>query len=50
MASIVLHANAKINLSLNVIATLENGYHELDMVIAPISLHDEVILSTVNQG
>ena len=30
----------KINLSLNVLRRREDGYHDLDMIMAPISLHD----------
>lgn len=35
-----IKANAKINLSLNVVASLENGYHDLDMIMVPLSLCD----------
>lgn len=35
-----INAYAKINLALNVVARREDGYHELDMIMAPISLHD----------
>ena len=35
-----IYAPAKVNLGLDVVRTMENGYHELDMFIAPISLYD----------
>ena len=37
-----IKANAKINLGLNIIGKNEKGYHNLDMVVAPISLCDEM--------
>ncbi|TDT69842.1 4-diphosphocytidyl-2-C-methyl-D-erythritol kinase [Hypnocyclicus thermotrophus] len=33
-------ANAKINIGLNILEKLENGYHSLDMIMAPIDLSD----------
>ncbi len=33
---------AKVNLAINVIRKLPNGYHELDMIMLPISLYDEI--------
>ena len=35
-------AYAKINLSIDVIGKLENGYHDLDMVMVPIDFYDVV--------
>lgn len=37
-----IKANAKINLGLNITGKNEKGYHNLDMVVAPISLYDEM--------
>lgn len=37
-----IFANAKVNLALDVLQRLDNGYHELDMIMAPISLADEI--------
>lgn len=37
-----IEANAKINIGLNILEKLPNGYHSLDMVMAPISLADEM--------
>lgn len=35
-----IEANAKINIGLNILEKLPNGYHSLDMVMVPISLGD----------
>ncbi|GLI58266.1 4-diphosphocytidyl-2-C-methyl-D-erythritol kinase [Propionigenium maris DSM 9537] len=37
-----IEANAKINIGLNILEKLPSGYHSLDMVMAPISLADEI--------
>lgn len=37
-----VQANAKINLALDVVERMDNGYHSLDMIMAPISLSDEI--------
>ena len=39
-----LNAYAKINLTLDIVGTLENGFHALRSVMAPISLCDEIEL------
>ncbi len=36
----VIKANAKINLAIDVRQKVENGYHDVDMVTLPIELHD----------
>lgn len=36
---------AKINIALNVTKTREDGFHELDMVMVPLKLHDSVQIS-----
>lgn len=38
-----LKANAKINLSINVINKRKDGYHNLDMVMLPIDLSDTIV-------
>jgi len=38
-------AYAKINLCLNVVGKLDNGYHELNMIMAPINLFDTIDIS-----
>jgi len=37
---IIAEAHAKINWALDILATRENGYHEMDMLMQSISLHD----------
>lgn len=38
-------ANAKINLCLDVVKRREDGYHEMDMIMVPIALHDTVYIT-----
>ncbi|MFV0381078.1 MAG: 4-(cytidine 5'-diphospho)-2-C-methyl-D-erythritol kinase [Breznakia sp.] len=40
-----LQAMAKINLALDVVQRRLDGYHELDMIMAPISLYDEITIT-----
>ena len=35
-----IEANAKINLSLDVVRRRPDGYHELQMIMMPLRLHD----------
>lgn len=42
MKSISLKAYAKINLSLDVLGTLENGYHEVRMIMQNVDMYDKV--------
>ncbi len=44
MDKITLRAYAKLNLSLDVLGTLPNGYHDLEMIMQSVDLYDEVIL------
>jgi len=37
-------ANAKINLTLNVVGKRSDGYHDLKMIMAPINLYDDIII------
>ena len=37
-----VQARAKINLALDVVERMDNGYHSLDMIMAPISIFDEI--------
>ena len=41
-------APAKVNIALNVVGKMENGYHELDMIMAPISLYDELNIQPIH--
>lgn len=44
MHYLALNAYAKINLVLNVIKKLPDGYHEIDSVMQTLTLHDKIIL------
>ncbi len=50
MEKIVEYARAKINLTLDVTDRLENGYHEVDMIMHQIDLHDIVTISRNKLG
>ena len=47
--SLVLPAYAKINLSLDVLGKRDDGYHEVEMVMQTISLHDLLEFSLVEE-
>lgn len=38
----IVKAQAKVNMALDVVGVLENGYHELDMIMAPVSIYDTI--------
>ena len=50
MTILYIKSRAKLNLSLNVLGVLENNYHDLDMVICPISMYDEITLEKADDG
>lgn len=39
-----INAYAKINICLNVVGKRDDGYHELEMIMVPISLHDTITI------
>ena len=45
MNSLHIRSYAKINLCLNITGKREDGFHELDMIMLPISLHDSLVVS-----
>ncbi len=45
-----IRAHAKINLGLNVVGKREDGYHELEMIMVPISLHDLLYINIIDDG
>ena len=45
-----IRAHAKINLALDVVRRREDGYHELDMVMTPIELHDLIYIDKIEKG
>ena len=46
----IVEAHAKINLTLNVVGKREDGYHELEMIMAPITLHALIYINTIASG
>lgn len=42
--TVTVRAPAKLNLSLDVVGTLPGGYHDLDMVMQAITLHETLVL------
>ena len=50
MKELHIRSYAKINLCLNIIGKREDGFHKLDMVIVPISLHDSLVVSKLNKS
>lgn len=50
MDTLELKAYAKINLGLDVVRRLENGYHEVKMVMQTVGIHDTLILQKQKQG
>ncbi|MGN0711254.1 MAG: 4-(cytidine 5'-diphospho)-2-C-methyl-D-erythritol kinase [Anaerovoracaceae bacterium] len=45
MKQITLKAYAKINLSLDVLGLLTNGYHQVEMIMQQVELHDKVTVA-----
>lgn len=44
-----LHANAKINLCLDVVRKRLDGYHEMNMIMTPLTFHDTLWIEPSNQ-
>ena len=45
MKSLLLKSYAKINICLNVVSKRKDGYHELDMIMLPLKLHDSILFT-----
>lgn len=45
-----IRAYAKVNLALDVVRKREDGYHDLEMIMAPITLHDLIYIQRIDQG
>ncbi|MDD6467683.1 MAG: 4-(cytidine 5'-diphospho)-2-C-methyl-D-erythritol kinase [Erysipelotrichaceae bacterium] len=43
------YANAKLNLCLNVVGKREDGYHELEMIMVPLDLHDTLVVELAEE-
>jgi 4-diphosphocytidyl-2-C-methyl-D-erythritol kinase len=50
MGKIQLKANAKINLSLDVLGRRNDGYHNVKMIMQSIDLHDKITIEEVDEG
>ena len=50
MESVKVKAPAKVNTMLRVVARREDGFHDLRMVMVPLSLADEIELSSIERG
>lgn len=50
MRNLLLKAYAKINICLNVVNKREDGYHELDMIMLPLKLHDSILFSELRNA
>ncbi len=42
-------AHAKINICLNVVCRRDDGYHELEMIMVPLMLHDELTITVSSE-
>jgi 4-diphosphocytidyl-2-C-methyl-D-erythritol kinase len=50
-ATITIHAPAKLNLSLAVLARRDDGFHEIESLMVPVTLHDTLhVTSTLEPG
>ena len=45
-----VNCNAKVNIGLDVVRRMENGYHELNMIMVPISLYDTLDISFASES
>ena len=50
MKTLHIRSYAKINLCLNITGKREDGYHNLDMVMLPIQLHDSLVVAKLNNA
>ena len=50
MKSLHIRSFAKINISLNITKKREDGFHEIDSVMLPISLHDSLVVSKLKSA
>ena len=41
---------AKINIALNVVDKLDNGYHVLDSIAVPLELHDTILMNVLKSS
>ncbi len=49
-ANLIIKSYSKINLSLKVLGQKEDGYHDLEMVVLPVELHDIIEITRFKDG
>lgn len=49
-SKLILKSYSKINLSLKVLGKKEDGYHDLEMVVLPVALHDIIEIEKIKGG
>ena len=50
MKNLLLKSYSKINICLNVVNKRPDGYHELDMIMLPLELHDSILFSELKNA
>lgn len=50
MKSFLVKSYAKINICLNVVGKQDDGYHQLDMIILPLELHDSILFREIKRS
>ena len=50
MKSLTVKAPAKVNTVLKVVGTRDNGFHDLEMIMVPLTLSDEITLTAIPEG
>lgn len=50
MKTFLVRSPAKINICLNVVGKQPDGYHQLDMVILPLAMHDSMLFTEIKKG
>ena len=50
MKTFLVRSPAKINICLNVVGKQPDGYHQLDMVILPLAMHDSMLFTEIKRG
>lgn len=50
MRSLLLKSYAKINICLDVVSKRKDGYHDLDMIMLPLEMHDSILFSELQNA
>ena len=50
MKNLLLKSYSKINICLNVVGKRQDGYHELDMIMLPLELHDSILFTELKNA